>query len=194
METARQTGTGCEGTVDGCLPSVRQVPRPSPSSKAAIWLAEQMQRYSAAFARQANCTLSTPARPYTASVWQCASCAERGTSTRRCRLASAGAALRPPSCSDQLAGSYGQRSRVFVWSSSNYLRMLQVQIKIHLPAKMQGSAEHFFGRCAAEAIFWITYEKQPFHTFSAARFFVCTFSGADLISHGKCILLCTCTC
>ena len=64
VETARQTDTGCEGTVDGCLPSARQVPRPSPSSKAAIWLAEQMQRSSAAFARQATCTLSTPARPY----------------------------------------------------------------------------------------------------------------------------------
>ena len=61
VETAGQTGTGCEGTVDGCLPSARQVPRPSLSSKAAIWLAEQMQRSSAAFARQATCTLSTPA-------------------------------------------------------------------------------------------------------------------------------------
>ena len=56
----------------------------------------------------------------TASVWQCASCAERGTSTRRCRLASAGAALRPPSCSDQRAGSYCQETPVFVWSSSKY--------------------------------------------------------------------------
>ena len=53
----------------------------------------------------------------TASVWQCASCAERGTSTRRCRLASAGAALRPPSCSDQRAGSHGQKNSVSVWSS-----------------------------------------------------------------------------
>ena len=60
----------------------------------------------------------------TASVWQCASCAERGTSTRRCRLASAGAALRPPSCSDQRAGSCGQKTRVSVWSSSKYPRTL----------------------------------------------------------------------
>ena len=44
VETAGQTGTRCEGTVDGCLPSAFRVPRSSPSSKAAIWLAEQMQR------------------------------------------------------------------------------------------------------------------------------------------------------
>ena len=58
----------------------------------------------------------------TASVWQCAACAERGTSTRPCRLASAGAALRPPPCSDHRAGSYCQETRVSVWSSSKYRR------------------------------------------------------------------------
>ena len=60
----------------------------------------------------------------TASVWQCAACAERGTSTRPCRLASAGAALRPPPCSDHRAGSYCQETRVSVWSSSKYRRTL----------------------------------------------------------------------
>ena len=40
-----------------------------------------------------------------ASVWQCATCVERGTSTRPCRLAGAGAALRPPPRSDHRAGS-----------------------------------------------------------------------------------------
>ena len=49
----------------------------------------------------------------TASVWQCAACAERGTSTRPCRLASAGAALRPPPCSDHRAGSYLPRNPCF---------------------------------------------------------------------------------
>ena len=63
VEAARQTETGCEGTVDGCLPPARPVPRPSPSSKAAIWLGEQMQRSCAAFAQQATCTLSTSKRP-----------------------------------------------------------------------------------------------------------------------------------
>ena len=71
VETAGQTGTGCEGTVDGCLPSAFRVPRSSLSSKAAIWLAEQMQRSSAAFARQATCTLSTPARPYSCRLAVC---------------------------------------------------------------------------------------------------------------------------
>ena len=41
----------------------------------------------------------------TAAVWQCATCVERGTSTRPCRLAGAGAALRPPPRSDHRAGS-----------------------------------------------------------------------------------------